>query len=253
MKPKFYTLPPIDGWPYVLINANRPNLSYVRRNWRHIESVIIDSGVEIFRSRAVKDYPPNWFEKLIGLYNWVKTYVKHVMVTVPDYPDDYNAGSLWVDGKTNIERTVDNIVYALDHYPKVDWLIPIQGWNKKPCSLALSIRYLRDLGIIKKKGYFAIANLCVENRVDIILKSVGLVRSLLPNKRLHVFGIKINALRKIHHLIDSFDSFAWTRPILRRGHSAKNLIERRQYFYDWLNRFQSIPRLISLEAEIDGG
>ena len=247
MRPKFYTLPPIDGWPYVLINVNRPNLSYVRRNWKDVKSVIIDSGVEIFRNPRVKDYPPSWWDRLISIYYEVRPWVREVWVTVPDYPDDYHPRNLWIGDKTNIERTIENIIHALDHYPEVNWLIPIQGWNSDPRSLSLSVEYLEALGVIGERNYFAIANLCVESQSDIIVKSVGIVRSLLPSKRLHVFGIKLNALRKVCHLIDSFDSFAWTRPVKAPGHSAKNLVERRQYFYDWLNRFQSIPRLISLE------
>ena len=248
MWPRFYTLPPVDGWPYVLINARRPNLSYVRRNWRDIESIIVDSGVEIFRDPQVKDYPPSWWDRLISTYYEVRAWVREVWVTVPDYPDDYHPRNLWVGDKTNIERTVENIVHALDHYPEVNWLIPIQGWNSNPRSLALSIKYLREIGVIEERDYFAVANLCVEPQSDIIVKSIGIVRSLLPNKKLHVFGIKINALRKIAHLIDSFDSFAWTRPVMKPGHSAKTIAERRQYFYEWLSRLESLPKIRALKA-----
>ena len=249
--PQFYTLPPVNNWPYVLINARNPHLSYVRRNWKYIKSVIVDSGVEIFRNPQIKDYPSNWWNRLISIYYRARTYVREVWATIPDYPDDYHPTNLWTKDKTNIERTIENIIYALNHYPKINWLIPIQGWNSDPKSLALSIKYLEDYGIIKRKEYFAIANLCVEPRSDIIIKSVSIVRDLLPNKKIHVFGIKLNALRKIHHLIDSFDSFAWTRPVKGQGHSAKNLAERKQFFYDWLERFMSIPKTTSLRDFID--
>lgn len=236
---KFYTLPPIP-WRWVLINAHKPNLSYIRRHWKHIESVIIDSGVEIFRDPKVKDYPDGWVDRLIGIYNAVRTYVKDVMVTVPDYPDDYHPGSLWLNGKTNIERTVDNIVKVLDLHPDVNWLIPIQGHNRAPRSIALSIRYLEELGILKSRDYYAVANLCVEPKTSLIVKTVSLARNLLPDKKLHVFGVKLKALRLIGHLIDSFDSFAWTRPVKGPGHSAKTTQERLAYFMDWLKRLEEI-------------
>mgnify|MGYP000076502174 CR=1 FL=1 len=246
MDPKFYTLPPIP-WPYVLVNANNPNLAYIRKNWRQIDSVIIDSGVEIFKDPRVKDYPEGWIGRLVELYNAIRPWVKEVWVTVPDYPDDYHPKSLWLDGKTNIERTIDNVIKALDAYPKVNWLIPIQGHNRDPISLLKSIKYLRELGITETREYFAVANLCVESKTELIVKSVGLVRQELPNKKLHVFGIKLNALKKISHLIDSFDSFAWTRPVKKPGHSAKTLEERRKYFYEWLDRLKEvIPKVDGL-------
>jgi hypothetical protein len=58
---RFFTLPPSGVyWPYVLINANRPErgLRYLRR-WGRVEVVIVDSGVEIFRDPSVRDYPPD--------------------------------------------------------------------------------------------------------------------------------------------------------------------------------------------------
>jgi len=236
---KFYTLPPIP-WRWVLINAHKPNLSYIRRHWKTIESVIIDSGVEIFRDPKVKDYPDGWIGRLIGIYNAVRTYVKTAWVTVPDYPDDYHPKALWIGDKTNIERTIDNIVRVLDSYPDVNWLIPIQGHNKAPHSIAQSIRYLDELGVLDNRDYYAIANLCVEPQTALIVKTVSLARSLLPNKKLHVFGVKLRALRFIGHLIDSFDSFAWTRPVKTRGHSAKTSQERLAYFMDWLKRLEEI-------------
>ena len=236
-RPCFYTLPPVP-WPWILINAHKPRLGYLRKHWKEIRSVIIDSGVELFRDPNVKEYPNGWWDRLISIYREAKAWVRDVWVTVPDYPDDYHPGSLWLDGKTNIERTVENILTALDKFPEVNWLIPLQGHNKRPHSLIKSINYLRDFGVIERREYFAIANLCVEPKTDIIVKSVGLVRQELPSKKLHVFGIKLNALRKIGHLIDSFDSFAWTRPVWGKGHSAKTIEERRKYFREWVNRLE---------------
>jgi len=253
MRPKFYTLPPIP-WPYVLINANRPKVEYVRKHRRDIKSVIIDSGVEIFRDPSVKDYPRGWFTRLINLYGIVKSYVDEVYVTVPDFPDDYNPRSLWIDGKTNIERTVDNIVYALDHYGFVNWLIPVQGHNRDPRSIERSVGLLEEAGVLQKKDYYAIANLCVEPRTDIIAKTVSIARGLLPNKKIHVFGIKLEALKYVGHLIDSFDSFAWTRPVTRRiikkRHSYRTKEEAILFFEKWVRRLDEILREGQTELEV---
>ncbi len=122
-KTLFYTLPPIYiPYPFILINANNPNINYIVKNRDFIESVIIDSGVEIFRDPSIKDYPSNHFEKLVRLYKRVKNICRdcNVYVTIPDYPDDYNPKALWINNKTNIERTLDNILYALNSYSEVN-------------------------------------------------------------------------------------------------------------------------------------
>ena len=232
---RFYTLPPFEiGWPFVLINANNPNggLKYVRMH--RPKGVIIDSGVEIFRDPNVKEYPPNHIYRLIYLFKYVRKYSDEVHVTIPDYPDDYNPGSLWVDGKDNIERTVENVIKYIDMYPKVDWLVPIQGHNEDPSSIIKSIGLYDEMGILDRFEYFAIANLCVSKKMGTIVKTVNTAYLYLPQKRLHAFGISLNAVKRLGGKLFSFDSMAWTFPRGRGGHSVRNERERKLYFMRYL-------------------
>jgi len=239
-KVKLYTLPPLP-YPYVLLNANNPKLHYVLKNRGYIESIIIDSGIEIFRDPWVKDYPYGHINKLIGIWRFVKGMVKEAYVSVPDYCDDYNPGSLWSGDKTNIERTVDNVVKYTSMYPEVNWLIPIQGHNKDPYSLNRSIDLLESAGIIDKYDYFAVGNLCVEPDTSIIYDALMIARKRLPDKRLHAFGLKLKALEKVRAFIDSMDSFAWTRNVRFPGvPSAQTKKDRIEYFRLWMNRYNSI-------------
>jgi len=250
----FYTLPPRSiFYPFILINAHRPEqgLNYITDFWRDIYGVIIDSGVEVFRDPNVKDYPYGsryWIRRLVGLYHHVKSLAPNsfVLVTCPDYPDDYNPRSLWISEEiTNIERTVENVKTCISEYPYVNWLIPIQGHYKKPASLLKSIKYYNDLGIFDRFKYFAVANLCVEPDINIIYKSVLVVRralkeiGVLDNVELHVFGLKIQALKKVKDLIQSFDSTSWTRPVNSiarriRNASAKSENERKIFFCEYI-------------------
>jgi len=250
----FFTLPPRDIlYPFVLINAHRPEqgLSYIVDYWRDIYVIIIDSGVEIFRDPKIKDYPYGsraWIRRLVALYRHVKALAPNsfVLVTCGDFPDDYNPRSLWIDERTtNIERTVENVKICIGEYPDVNWLIPIQGHNKKPISLERSIRYYHDMGLFDRYRYFAVANLCVEPDIDIIYKSVLVVRralkeiGALDNIELHIFGLKIQALKKVRDMISSFDSTAWTRPVNSRARrirnaSAKNEAERIEFFCEYI-------------------
>ncbi len=252
---RFYTLPPVEiPYPYVLINANNPGngLRYIIRNRGFIESVIIDSGVEIFRNPAIKDYPSGHVEKLVNLYKRVKSIVSdgEVYVTVPDYPDDYNPKSLWINGKTNIERTLDNILYALNSYSEVKWLIPVQGHYRSPKSIiyALELYQRHDVPL---NDYIAIANLCVEDRVMIVNETVRLAwnwlwRNGYYNTRIHVFGPDTRSIYEIGKYIYSYDSMAWTRPRGSHGWSAKSASERAYLFITYLVKHSRIIDLPSL-------
>ena len=242
---RFYTLPPeVIPYPFILINANNPNVNYLVRHRDFIESVIIDSGVEIFRDPEIKDYPPNHFEKLVSLYKRVKCIVRdaEVYVTVPDYPDDYHPKSLWINGKTNIERTLDNILYALTSYSEVNWLIPVQGHYRSPKSViyALELYQKHDVPL----NYIGLANLCVEDRVSIVNETVELAWAWLfsngYNTKIHVFGPDIRSIPAIKQYIYSFDSMAWTRPRAPCGYSAKNNSERIYLFLTWIYKYAQV-------------
>jgi hypothetical protein len=252
---KMFTTPP-RPYPYVLINVMRPKFSPLR----YAEEVIIDSGVEIFRDPNVKDYPRNHIMRLLRVYTRTRQIVhdKPVYVTVPDYPDDYHPRSLWLSEEyTNIERTVENVLKYTEQYKSIPWLIPIQGWNRNPKSVLRTINLYKEHGIIDRFDYFAVANLCVESDVEIMYQTLRLVREVLPDKKLHVFGLRLNALKKVYHLIDSFDSTAWTRPVnrtLNANYSCKTSEERIKFFDTWLERFLEISNNMakntSLEAYI---
>jgi len=253
---EFYTLPPYTlPWPYILVNSNNPSigLRYLRRHSENVRSVIIDVGISIFKDPNVREYPGGPAKKIkeqASLYRRIVSLLPgaEVYVTVPDYPDDYHPGQLWLSpGKTNIERTMDNIIYAVREYPDINWLIPVQGHNKDPRSVEYAITLLRVYEITERYKKFAIANLCVERIPQIIIETCARARRLLPGKSLHVFGPRIPEVVHLvkNRIIDSFDSHAWTRPnglaercYLRPLHkkraSAKTLLEREIFFLAWV-------------------
>jgi len=244
---RFYTLPPSDvDWPYILINANNPALGYIRKHRKAIKSVIVDSGIEIFRNPEVKDYPKGHIYKIVKLHNYLRRILPNteIYATIPDYPDDYNPRNLWLsDYETNIERTVQNVIKCTLEFDYVNWLIPIQGWNKQPKSVQECVKLYETYDwILKRYHYFAVGNLCVEPDAKIIYETVKIARELLPDKKLHVFGLKLRALELVKGFIDSFDSTAWTRPVNSKlgNWSCKNSEERKRFFYAWINRLNEI-------------
>jgi len=237
---KLFTNPP-KPYPYILINVLHPNFVFLK----YAEEVIIDSGIEIFRDPNIKDYPKAHINKLIRVYFKVKSIVKNkpIHVVLPDYCDDYNPKALWLNGKTNIERTVENVLKYTKYYDFIPWLPVIQGWNKQPESILRCIRLYREYGIIDEFDYFAIGNLCVEPNTNIIYKTISLARKELPDKKLHTFGLKLNAIREVFSLIDSCDSMAWTRPVdssLNANYSCKTTEERIKFFERWITKVNKI-------------
>jgi len=242
---KFFTLPPNEiEYPYIFINARKPVYSYFKK-WRdNVEEVIIDTGIEMFRNPNIKDYPKDWITRLIKVYRKVKRIIlkAQVWLVCPDYCDDYNPKSLWINNEiTNIERTIENVKkYALQ-ISSINWLISIQGHNKKPDSVKICLDYYKKLGVLDEFNYFAIGNLCVERKSDIIYKTAKNVRNILgKDKKIHIFGLKLSCVKDVQNLIDSFDTMAWTRPIDKKlgNWSYKTKEERISYFLAWYNSFK---------------
>lgn len=257
-KPLWFTTPPVP-YPYVLINAHKPKVSYLLHFRDIIKAVIIDSGIEIFRDPKVKDYPKGHIWKIVSLYNKVKRLFPHaeVYATIPDYCDDYHPQNLWLSEEiTNIERTVENVVTWTEKLDYVKWLIPVQGWHRNPHSFRRCIRQFEDYGIIKEQEYFAIGNLCVETNKKMVHQTVKIGRQLLPNKKLHIFGLKLTAVPLVKDYIDSFDSTAWTRPVDKTlkvngvGWSCKTKEERIKFFNRWLQRLEKITSQNTLSGHV---
>jgi hypothetical protein len=262
--PRFYTLPPAEvPYPFVLVNAHRPEpgLAYLERHRGIVESVIIDSGVEVFRDPRVKDYPggyAGWVERLVGLYDRVRALVRggEVYVTAPDYPDDYHPRGLWVGGKTNVERTIESILYAIREHPGVPWLIPVQGHYEDPKSIVGSLEKYEEAGILgwaaSRTRYIAIANLCVSRRCATIRETLRLASTWLAmhgyqagkrSLRCHVFGPAANCVRQARLYLDSWDSTAWTRPRAPGGWSAKTSSERVYLFLSFIHKYADLIEL----------
>lgn len=238
---EFFTFPPIP-YPYILTNIFNPRIKMIKKFKNEVKKIIIDAGIEIFRNPNTKDYPPNHIQNVVRIYKqFVNEFPNTIIYAVaPDYCDDYHPKGLWLNEKTNIERTVENVIQC-SKYTDVNWIIPIQGWNRQPESVLKCIEYYRENGIIDKYDYFAVANLCVERKSKIIYDTVRIVRSQLQtNKRLHVFGLSLRAFKIVQYYIDSFDSFAWTRPVdssLKANYSCKTTEERKRFFMRWLEKY----------------
>jgi len=122
-------------------------------------------------------------------------------------------------------------------------------WFPQRHILVPLVEALEKVGIIDRYDYFAVGNLCVRFNTKIIHESAKIARNLLPDKQLHIFGLKLKAVPYVAPFIDSFDSLAWTRPVDKSvmvkgttryiGWSCKTSEERFRFFMAWLNRLNN--------------
>jgi hypothetical protein len=231
----FYTFP-INAdvpWLYLLTNVYEvgkvvehvENLKGLGINTSKV-SIILDSGVERYWKKSCSevsfDYDDRYWNSFWNAVDTLKSlrnkYWVFFEVTVPDYPDDYSRAwgkqhCLWVDSYTNIDRTLENVFYVVEHDKKVQWLLPAQGYEDIPESILLSLEVYVNQGL-HKRYRIGLANLCTTKSDSIIVKTIKLAREFCRECNFHVFGAKLTAVAKAIEMRylkhgDSFDTFSW--------------------------------------------
>jgi hypothetical protein len=218
-----YMTRPETAYPYILINAyDESTLRYVTpQSAPYIRSVLLDSGVHsVFHRLELKEYPggyQKWIERVYNMWRRVASLVAESYAVIPDYPTDYENNPI----KDNVERTFRNIEYAVKKYPNTKWIIPIQGKKDDVVSVVRSFEYLRDLGLIERYRYIAIAPTCTTHNTS-FLRDVAIiirrrVKQLNTPVRVHMFGVTMRAWPHIASFVDSTDTIVgniWCKPLL---------------------------------------
>ncbi len=263
---RFYTFPPNGApWPWILVNVYgldglEKYLEVLGGVGLRVEHVLLDVGVEKYWKKPYNklsfDYDGRYWDKLLEaisrLRGLARRYGFNYMVTIPDYPDDYvstwkKSHALWVDEYTNIDRTIENIVYVIDHYREIPWLPVAQGYWETPESIVYSIEQLISLGVLDRFRRIALGNLCTTKNAKMIAETIVLARRTLreldrPNTHVHVFGPGLSGVKKaLNHLVPgSWDSTAWTFPRGAHLWSCKNSEERLMYFLFYLKHIYEV-------------
>jgi len=189
-------------YPYILITPHVKNAYGYLAN--DPESVIIDSGVhKVFHELGLREYPggyKTWISRVAQLYYYSTRFIEDVYAVVPDYPSDYPHNPV----PDNVERTNRNIEYALDRYPDVRWIVPIQGKPDSVASVSRTIELLAGRGLLT--GYVAVASTCVTRSPKFLHRLAVVARSLLRGRRIHMFGTTMKAWGLIARYVDSTDT-----------------------------------------------
>jgi hypothetical protein len=223
---RFYTLPPRQiQHPYLLVNPK--NCRELRvRDWEH---AIVDCGVELFRNREAKEYPPGFLHYWKGKAKQLsELYNGRIFVTCPDYPDDFNPGQFG----DNVEKTLKNVEEFIS-VDGVNWLVSIQSRYLDRFSFFESCAKLKDL--VGDYPRIAVGTVCKTNDLGFIEYCCQIARRFFPHSWIHAFGLTLSALPRVSRYINSWDSMAWTFP-RKPGHSCKNSRERVRYFMEYIER-----------------
>lgn len=200
MSLRFYSLPPRQiQYPYLLVNM---------WHWRELEKrkfehAILDSGVEVFKTRKhLKDYPPSFLQR----YSQRAEIVNHkfegkVWVTIPDYCDDITPGRFG----DNVEKTLRNIQEFIT-IEGVEWLPVLQCRFLNVFSFYEACERTRAL--IGDYPRIAIGTVCKTRRHSFIVECCEIARKFFPKSWIHAFGLTLDVLPKVKDYINSFDSLA---------------------------------------------
>jgi hypothetical protein len=266
----FYTFPINADVPWLYLLTNVYDVGKVVRYVEYLKSlgintskvlIILDAGVERYWkkpcSEVVFDYNDEYWNLFWNAIDILKSltneYWVFFEVTVPDYPDDYTRAwgkqhCLWVDSYTNIDRTLENVFYIIEHDKKVKWLLPAQGYENAPESILLSLEVYVHHNL-HKRYRIGLANLCTTKSDSVVVETIRIAREFCKECSFHVFGAKLTAIAKaikMHYMKpgDSFDTFSWTFTrggvyVNRRGkqrYSAETKEEREFLFKLYLRR-----------------
>lgn len=112
-----------------------------------------------------------------------------------------------------IRRTVEHgveLIALAEDLGVSDKMVPVlQGFDD-------SSQWLESLDLYKSHGvtpqrfrYWGVGSICMMRSLPLVHKVLSAVRRTMPGVRLHVFGISMNSLKRIFHLINSYDTSVW--------------------------------------------
>lgn len=254
---KFYTTPPRGTlWPWILVNVFSVDvlagiLDLYRRSCAKVESVVLDAGVSRYWRKSCTEIPPdyndNYWKAFWEAVDRVKQLSKEFgfgyEVVVPDYPDVYprawgRSHALWTeecsDLVTNVDRTLENIYRLLDHDRRIPWLIPVQGYEDTPQSIANTLADMVEV-LGSRRYRYGLANISTSKKPSITIEVLRRAREVCNKCELHIFRMGLHSLKLalregLLRYGDSWDTTSWTFPRSGGFWSCKTAEERRIYF-----------------------
>lgn len=185
-------------------------LSYATQNnqrWPGIDALFVDSGgYSLMLDTGTHDSAAKYLD-------YVES-VRPAYFALQDFPcepeilDEYGR-SVFKQQELSVEYSASVLAMARDRgiTERSEPVAVLQGWE--PEDYARSIERYRDEGLLT--DYVGIGSVCRRNADADIAEIVRVVRSRLPNRKIHAFGVKRDVLSRpaVLRMLDSADSLAY--------------------------------------------
>ena len=115
--------------------------------------------------------------------------------------------------KDGIKRTVEHgveLIALAEDLGVIDKIVPVlQGFND-PSQWLESLDLYKSHGVTPQRfKYWGVGSICMMRSPPLVHKILSTIRWAMPDSRLHVFGISMNSLKRVFHLINSYDTSVW--------------------------------------------
>jgi hypothetical protein len=112
-----------------------------------------------------------------------------------------------------IRRTVEHgveLIALAEDLGVVDKVVPVLQGFDDPSQWLESLDLYKSHGVTPDRfRYWGVGSICMMRSPPLVHKILSTIRQAMPNVRLHVFGISMNSLRRVYHLINSYDTSVW--------------------------------------------
>jgi len=111
--------------------------------------------------------------------------------------------------RKTVEHGVELIALAED-LGIVDKVVPVLQGFDDPSQWLESLDLYKSHGITPQRfRYWGVGSICMMRSPPLVHKILSVVRKALPDARIHVFGISMNSLKRVFHIINSYDTSVW--------------------------------------------
>jgi len=112
-----------------------------------------------------------------------------------------------------IRRTVEHgveLIGLAEDLGVVDKVVPVLQGFDDPSQWLESLDLYKSHGVTPQRfRYWGVGSICMMKSPPMVYRVLSAVREALPDARLHVFGISMNSLKRVFHIINSYDTSVW--------------------------------------------
>jgi hypothetical protein len=112
-----------------------------------------------------------------------------------------------------IRRTVEHgveLIALAEDLGVVDKVVPVLQGFDDPSQWLESLDLYKSHGVTPQRfRYWGVGSICMMRSPPLVHEILSTIRQAIPDARLHVFGISMNSLKRVFHIINSYDTSVW--------------------------------------------